>query len=97
MLVEEACRVLGVTLQNLRENEVRVAFARAVRLSHPDTGGRNGETAADNIDRAQQARDTLLKYIGTGTDLCEKCGGSGQVHSGLFNRVCPVCKGSGKA
>lgn len=60
MTFDEAAKVLGVKLKGLTENEVRGAFARGVKLAHPDVGGgTNSET--QNLDRLKKAKDTLLR------------------------------------
>lgn len=80
------------------ENAVRLAYKRALKLAHPDTGG-SGEGAAENIRLAQTARDVLLKHLGTNSvdKHCPSCKGTGSIRSGFFSAVCKPCNGSGKA
>ncbi len=33
--------------------------------------------------------------VGSGENVCRRCGGSGRVEIGGWNRVCPDCHGSG--
>lgn len=101
MMLAEAKRVLGVIGDEFTESDVKSAFNRAVRLSHPDTGGGLGN-AAQNIERAKKARDLLLRRVGT-ADLndgtCDTCKGTGSVRArtNMFVTItCKPCKGSGK-
>lgn len=100
MTFEDAARVLGVKLNGLTENEVRLAFARAVKLAHPDTGGKGNDESV-NIDRAKKARDKLIAYVGDGENpvdgSCKPCKGTGTI-MGLsrFGSQCPTCKGTGR-
>lgn len=99
MIFTEARRVLGLhATAELKENDIRIAFARCVRLAHPDVGGgKSGET--ENMARYTTAKDTLLRLVGE-QDLndgtCMACKGTGSVRGTLFNVVCKSCKGSGK-
>lgn len=62
MTFEQAALVLGVRLNGLTENAVRLAFASAIKLAHPDTGGGSaGE--AQNLHRLREAKDKLLKFV----------------------------------
>jgi hypothetical protein len=54
MSAEEARRILGVTPEATRE-EVQAAYARLMRMAHPDKGGTAGLAAQLNA-----ARDRLL-------------------------------------
>ena len=93
MKLAEAARVLGIDEVSFTENGVRIAYKRAVRLAHPDTGGALADNgAAYNIARAQEARDVLLKHL----QQCDTCHGTGQERFGVLNRVCHACGGSGK-
>lgn len=85
-----AARVLGVELHQLTENALALAFKRAVRLAHPDTGG--GGSDASNINRAQEARDVLRVYLNV-PPLCQLCRGSGIVNiSGSFTQMKCICQ-----
>ena len=99
MTFEDAARVLGVKLDGLTENDLSLAFARAVKLSHPDNGG-DLEKAKLSLDRAKKARDKLRSYIGEDNSVdgqCKPCKGKGVI-MGLsrFGSQCPTCKGTGR-
>jgi RecJ-like exonuclease len=91
---DEAARVLGVTLKGLTEQDVKIAYGRAVRLTHSDVGGVGGD-----MNRAKLAKDTLLKITTADValdDACKQCKGTGSVRGSFVMAVCKTCNGSGK-
>lgn len=99
MTFDEACRVLGVRLKGLTENEVRLAFSSAVKLAHPDVGGGYGGTA-QNMQRLRDAKYLLLKLVEekpySNTSRCEACKGKGTVAgTSRFGAMCKACGGRG--
>lgn len=97
MTFDEARRALGIQPLAYTEDDVRRAYASALKLNHPDVGGDVGNRGLDYL---REAKDTLLKLVSepTGVTSCEKCKGTGIVKGvTLFGAKCPACKGSGNA
>lgn len=99
MTFDEAALILGVKRKGLTENAVRLAFASAVKLAHPDAGG-GFKNESTNLARIREAKDTLLKIVETGEpsglhNECRQCKGKGTVRSGFFSVICKTCGGTG--
>ena len=97
MNAKEAAAILGVpTLKGVTHNDVSFAFARAVKLAHPDTGGIEGSIEA--LDKAKKARDVLREFIDKGggeVTTCGGCGGKGYIDGRFGHKTCPRCGGLG--
>lgn len=97
MNANEAAQTLGVQLKGLTHNDLSLAFARAVKLAHPDTGG--GQGSIEALDKAKKARDYLREFIDKGGAAihppCGGCGGRGYIDGRFGHRTCPRCNGAG--
>lgn len=97
MNAKEAAQHLGVQTVGLTHNDLSIAFARAVKLAHPDTAGPN-EGSIVALDKAKKARDILREFIdkgGTIVSVCGGCGGKGYIDGRFGHRTCPRCNGAG--
>lgn len=95
MLRTEALRVLGLA-ENHDENDLRRAYASAVRLAHPDTGG---DRTAHDVDRLKKAKDVLAaRFAEDNGEACVPCKGKGTIMGiSKFGSTCKACGGTGRA
>lgn len=97
MNAKEAATILGVQTRGLTHNDLSIAFSRAVKLSHPDTGG-GAEGSIEALDKAKKARDILREFIdkgGADVTPCGGCGGQGYIAGRFGYKTCPRCNGAG--
>ena len=98
MTVAEALRVLGLPSSSTLE-QIKSAWRRRVRETHPDTGG-----DAAMFRAVQDAYETLTTHppepivfatwsSSTSWPACPTCRGTGSVSRGVFVTVCPQCSG----
>lgn len=93
----EAMALLGlVTPEDVSIRSIRAAWARKVRVSHPDTAEDVRAEAAANIKKYGVARDLLLAVIADQNRTCALCKGSGKVRGRVGAVDCHGCSGTGE-
>lgn len=93
MLRTEALRILGLK-DDHSEQQLREAYAAAVKSNHSDTGGDGSQ-----VTKLRKAKDFLMQRFATPAALpeCEPCKGKGVI-MGLskFGTTCKACQGTGR-
>jgi DnaJ-class molecular chaperone len=75
---------------------IRAAWARKVRITHPDTAPDVAEAAKSNIETISAARDLLLDLLTGQNATCKTCKGSGKVRGRMGAVDCYACNGTGE-
>lgn len=100
-LAQDAARVLGVELEGLSVEQLRLAYRAKAKAAHPDAGG-----DPDDFLKLGHARDILARWVADPPpppkpelEPCMSCSGKGFIlrqrgWRGLRSQ-CPMCKGRG--
>lgn len=99
MLRSEALRILGLE-EGHSEQQMRDAYAAAVKRAHPDSGCvADGDAQRRVLDKAKKAKDFLAQRFKEPSSIpeCEPCKGKGVI-KGLskFGTTCKACQGTGR-
>ena len=94
-----AALILGVPIANiLKESEIRTAFIKACRATHPDTADKSVGRVKLELAELKVARDVLLKELNeTQQQLdCPTCEGVGRQKTRRGGTIrCSTCAGDG--
>lgn len=102
--------LMGATLAELTDKDVKSAFRVQMKIYHPDTMAQyminlqESKANGGNLDHARiswsadelkEARDTLLNRRNVDEFACRTCKGTGSVRYRMGTRPCGACKGTG--
>lgn len=94
----EMLGLVGTALAELTDPQIRLAFANAVKLHHPDTAPDKDAPARIvwTVDALKAARDVLLNRRNVAEFACKTCKGKGTVRYRMGTKRCEACRGTGE-